>query len=148
MGNRLVGAVVAGGVAAGLFAVPATADPINAKNTTVITLFCDNSQTPYQVVVNGNGQFTPAHVLGSNAVFVPVAFGEITGTAVPSGAPAFVAPPTTKGQSASGHKNLTTCSFQTSFPVTPDEVQQAGLPAGTTSIETIGTVTGFFTGAH
>lgn len=147
MRKKLLGAVVAGGLAAGVFAVPATADPVNAKNSTTIPLTCDDGQT-YQVVVSGNGRFTPAHVIGSTAVFVPVAFGDITGTALPSGEPAFVEPPATKGQSAKNRNNLTTCSFVATFPVSPEEAEEFGLPAGTTTVRVVGTVTGFFTPAR
>ena len=146
MRNKLVGALLAGGLAAGLFAVPASADPVKSKNATIVPLVCDNGQT-YQVVVTGSGSFTPAHVIGSNAVFVPVAFGNVTGTAVPSGAPAFFEPPSTKGQSAK-NKELTTCTFETTFPVSPEEAEEFGLPAGTTAVRVVGTVTGFFTPAR
>ncbi|HEX2273867.1 MAG TPA: hypothetical protein VHG90_08340 [Acidimicrobiales bacterium] len=146
MRNKLVGALVAGGLAAGLFGVPASADPVKSENATIIPLVCDNGQT-YQVVVTGSGHFTPAHVIGSNAIFVPVAFGNITGTAVPSGAPAFFEPSSTKGQSAK-NKDLTTCTFETTFPVSPEEVEEFGLPAGTTAVHVVGTVTGFFTPAR
>jgi hypothetical protein len=146
MRRKLLGVLLAGGLAASLFAVPASAAPVNAKKATTIPITCDNGQT-YQVVVNGAGFFTPAHVIGSKSMFVPVAFGEITGTAVPSGAPAFDDPPVTKGQSGR-NRDLTTCSFEGSFPVTPEEAEEFGLPAGTTAVEVVGTVTGFFTPAR
>ena len=50
----------------------AAADPSNAKNSQLITATCGAQQL--QVSVNGNGEFTPAHVIGSTAVFVPTAF--------------------------------------------------------------------------
>ena len=46
----------------------AAADPTNAKNATQLELDCNG--TPYQVVVNGNGKFTPAHILDSTGVIV------------------------------------------------------------------------------
>lgn len=55
-------------------AAPASADP---KGDTV-ALTCEG--TTYMVVVNGNGMFTPAHDTGSNTTFIPVSFGEFTGT--------------------------------------------------------------------
>ena len=146
MRNKLAGALVAGGLAAGLFAVPASADPTNTKNAIVLPLVCNNGQTS-QVVVAGSGSFTPAHVIGSHVVFVPVAFSNVTGTAVPSGAPAFSEPSNTKGQSAK-NKQLTTCTFRTTFPVSPEEAEEFGLPAGTTAVRVVGTVTGFLTPAR
>src|SRR5262245_9176387 len=57
----------------------ASADPTNAKNAFPIQVACDNGHT-YNAVANGSGHFTPAHDLDSNAVVVPVAFGETTFT--------------------------------------------------------------------
>jgi hypothetical protein len=51
----------------------AAADPINAKNSLTFPATCDDGQT-IQVVVNGNGAWTPAHVVGSTAVFIPQPF--------------------------------------------------------------------------
>jgi len=45
----------------------AAADPANAKNSTQISAICNGH--PLMVVVNGNGEFTPAHVVGSTSVF-------------------------------------------------------------------------------
>ena len=56
-----------------VFAPTASADPVNAKNSLAFPATCDNGQT-VQVVVNGNGEFSPAHVVGSTAVFVPQLF--------------------------------------------------------------------------
>jgi hypothetical protein len=50
----------------------ASADPSNARNSLLITAICGGQQV--QVVVNGNGEFTAAHVVGSTSVFVPSAF--------------------------------------------------------------------------
>ena len=56
--------------------IPASvgADPIG----TVATLECDG--TTYEVIVNSNGQWSPAHDANSNAIFIPTAFGTFTGT--------------------------------------------------------------------
>src|SRR6266498_3610028 len=51
----------------------ALADPSNAENAQVIPASCDNGQS-YEVVVNGNGEFTPGHVVGSTSMFIPEAF--------------------------------------------------------------------------
>src|SRR2546428_13791132 len=55
-----------------VFAQSASADPLNAKNSSVFTANCGTTQL--MVVVNGNGEFTPAHVIGSTTVFIPTAF--------------------------------------------------------------------------
>ncbi len=144
MRNNVVGAVVASTLALGAFAGPASADPVEAKSAITFPMVCNNGQT-YQVVINGHAAFIPAHVVGSNEVFVPVAYGSITSTAVPSGTPLFSAPPRTKGESASSTNDLTTCSFDVVFPMTPAEVERFGLPSGTTGIRNVGTVTGFIT---
>ncbi len=66
----------------GVFAQSASADPVNAKNAGFFTAVCGSTQL--QVVVNGNGVFTPAHVIGSTSVFVPTAFN-LTFSFTPSG---------------------------------------------------------------
>ena len=48
----------------------ASADPLNAKTAAVFTANCGAAQV--LVVVNGEGEFTPAHVIGSTVV--PTAF--------------------------------------------------------------------------
>src|SRR2546428_13794463 len=55
-----------------VFAQSVSADPLNAKNSSVFTANCGATQL--RVVVNGNGEFTPAHVIGSTAAFIPTAF--------------------------------------------------------------------------
>jgi hypothetical protein len=40
--------------------------------------------TTYQVITNGNGDWTPARDSASNLVFHPTAFGEFSGTFTPS----------------------------------------------------------------
>ena len=103
-----VGTVVLGllGVTAGA----AAADPVNAKNAIRTTLRCDNGQA-YDVVVNGNGEFTPAHDLDSNAVLKPFAFGELTITVTDPGdnTRTFTEPATAKRNA--GKKDLVGCTF-------------------------------------
>jgi hypothetical protein len=60
----------------------AAADPINAKNSFTFPAACDGQTV--QFVVNGNGAFTPGHVVGSTAVFVLQAF-DITFQFTPTG---------------------------------------------------------------
>src|SRR5205823_9250668 len=59
------------------------ADPVNAKNSQQIQAVCPGA-APYTVVVNGNGEFTPAHLIGSTSVFIPTAF-DTTFTFTPPG---------------------------------------------------------------
>ena len=79
--KRLISLALATAVVA-VLAQAASADPTNAKNSQVITANCGAQQL--QVSVNGNGEFTPAHVIGSTAVFVPTAFN-VTFSFTPTG---------------------------------------------------------------
>ncbi|HEV2070290.1 MAG TPA: hypothetical protein VGR26_10890, partial [Acidimicrobiales bacterium] len=98
MMKKVLSTAAVAALSAGLWAAPVAADPVNSPNSDIVPLTCDNGQT-YDVVVSGGGDFTPGHIVGSNAIFVPVAFGEITGTALPSGTTAFEEPGSTKGKS-------------------------------------------------
>jgi hypothetical protein len=109
----------------------ALADPVNAKNSMVIPASCDNGQS-YQVSVNGNGEFTPAHDLGSTSVFVPQAF-DLTFEFTPTdGSPQSETDTSAKHNV---HGDLTTCTI---------DLTQT-FPEG--SFHLFGTVTGFFTPA-
>jgi hypothetical protein len=108
----------------------AAADPINAKNSFTFPAACDGQTV--QFVVNGNGAFTPGHVVGSTAVFVLQAF-DITFQFTPTGGE-----PVTETDTQSKHNpngDLVTCSF---------DVTQT-FPEGTFRL--FGTATGFFTPA-
>jgi hypothetical protein len=123
----LVAACAASGV---VLASPAGADPIHAKKATQIHAMC--GARTVNVVVNGNGIFSPAHVLGSTSVFIPTAF-DLTFTFTPTGG----SPMTdhnTASKAAPLH-NTTTCTI-------PLQTLFSG-PEGTATIQ--GTVTGFFT---
>ena len=146
MMKKLWSTAAVAALSAGLWTAPVGADPVKSPNSDIVPLTCDNGQT-YDVVVSGGGEFTPGHIVGSNAIFVPVEFGEITATALPSGTTAFVEPASPKGQSGK-NRDLTTCSFEFTFPVGPEEVEEFGLPAGTTAVRGVGTVTGFITPAR
>jgi hypothetical protein len=119
-------------VVLGVFAQTASADPVNAKKAQFFTAVCGSSQL--QVVVNGTGAFTPAHVIGSTAVFVPTAF-DITITFTPSGGGD---PEVDTEDSAKAHQpqNAVTCEL-------PAALNTVIFPEGTVKIS--GTVTGFFT---
>ena len=117
-----------------LFAQSASADPLNEKNSSVFTANCGATQL--MVSVNGNGEFTPAHVIGSTAVFIPTAFN-VTFSFTPTGG-------TTQSEtdtSAKAHqpKNAVTCEL-------PAALNTFTTPEGTFTVS--GTVTGFFTPAR
>jgi hypothetical protein len=69
-------AVVAGVLALGL-AASAGADPVNARDALLLTQDCGG--TMFDAVVNGRGEFTPAHELGGTRVFVPLQFLAFSG---------------------------------------------------------------------
>ena len=107
----------------------AAADPTHAKGATQLELVCNG--TPYQVVVNGNGNFTPAHIIGSTGVVVPYSL-DITFTFTPPGGPT-----ETETQTASKggpHQGAVDCTIP---------FQSFSGPQGTFTIQ--GTATGFLT---
>jgi hypothetical protein len=114
-----------------VFAQTASADPLNAKNSTVITAVCGGTQL--QLSVNGNGEFTPGHVIGSSSMFVPTAFNT-TFSFTPTGGTT----QTETDTSAKAHQpaNAVTCTL-------PAALNTFTNPFGTFTIS--GTVTGFFT---
>lgn len=119
-------------VVLGIFAQTASADPSNAKNAGFFTAVCGSTQL--QVVVNGNGTFSPAHVVGSTSVFIPTAF-DLTSTFTPSGggAPEVETETSSKAQTPT---NAVTCQL-------PAALNTFTFPEGTFVLS--GTVTGFFT---
>jgi hypothetical protein len=107
----------------------AVADPSQAKNSLQLELVCNG--TPYQVAVNGNGKFTPAHILDSTGVVVPYSL-DLTFTFTPPGGPT-----QTQTQTASKggpHKGAVDCTIP---------FQSFSGPQGTFTIQ--GTATGFLT---
>ena len=108
------------------------ADPVNAKNGMVFPASCDNGQS-YQVSVNGNGEFTPGHILGSSSMFVPEAC-DLTFDFTPTGGPTESETDTSSKHNV--HGELVTCSidFTQTIP-------------GVGSFHLFGTVVGFFTPA-
>jgi hypothetical protein len=117
-----------------VFAPGASADPLGAKSSLVIPATCDGQSA--QAVVNGNGEFTPAHVIGSTAVFIPTAFN-LTFSFTPTGG-------TTQSEtdtSAKAHQpsNAVTCEL-------PAALNTFTSPEGTFTLS--GFVTGFFTPAN
>jgi hypothetical protein len=116
-----------------VFAQDASADPVNAKKSSPFIANCGGPNL--MVVVNGNGEFTPAHVIGSTAVFIPTAF-DLTFSFTPTGG----ATESETDTSAKAHQpsNAVTCDL-------PAALNTFTSPEGTFTIS--GTVTGFFTPA-
>ena len=115
----------------GVFAAAVSADPVNAKFSLAFAATCDNGQT-VDVVVNGNGEFSPAHVVGSTTVFVPQAF-DLTFEFTPTGGQTMIETDTASKPNV--HGDLVTCSFDTTQT----------FPDGT--LHLFGTATGFLTPA-
>jgi hypothetical protein len=145
MRKTILGAVVAAGLlAAG--AIPAPAAPPERE---VIPLVCDNGES-YDVVVNGNGSFTPGRIVGDTRVLVPIAFGDFAFRAVlPDGE--VIEDSLDEGESKGGGnvamrnpRPTVTCTFSETFTL-PEDDEEFGLPAGT-EVTFSGSVTGYLTG--
>ena len=108
----------------------ASADPGNAKSAIRVNATCGAKAVT--AIVNGNGVFAPAHVVGSTSMFIPTAFN-LTFTFTPTTGSATVEHETSA--KAAPIKNTVTCTIplQTLFTS----------PQGTGTLQ--GTVTGFFT---
>jgi hypothetical protein len=129
--RRLCMALTLGILLLAALAQGAAADPINAKNSLTFPATCDDGQR-IQVVVNGGGAWTPAHVVGSTAVFIPQAF-DLTFEFTPTGGETVTETDTSSKHNV--HGELVTCSFDVT------EV----FPEGT--LHLFGSATGFFTPA-
>lgn len=130
MFRRLTALLAVGVLGAAVFAQGASADPTNAKNSFSVPANCEGQTV--QFVVNGNGDYTPAHVVGSTAVFIPQSFDlrfEFTPTGGETESETFT------GSKRNPHGDLVTCSI--------DATESAD--EGT--FRAVGTVTGFFTPA-
>ena len=130
MSKRLWAALALGilGVAASIQL--AAADPIGAKNSFGFPVTCDGQSV--EVVVNGNGTFNVAHVVGSTAVFVPEAL-DVTFQFTPTVGPAQTE--TTIVSKHNVHGDVVTCRFDVTETVI----------GGTARL--FRTATGFFTSA-
>ena len=122
----LIGACV---VATAVLVSPAGADPIRAKNALRIQAACGTRTLT--AVTNGNGVFTPAHIVGSTSVFIPTSFN-LTLTFTPTGGTTMTDHNTAAKAARVRHTITCTIPLQ-SFPS----------PQGTFTIQ--GTVTGFIT---
>lgn len=126
--------------AAGASAAPPDAEILSGVE-------CDNGQT-YDVWVNGNGDFTPGHVVDSTTVFVPISFGDVAFTVVtPDGAVTEIEEEHTlaKGQGKVATHNpreAVSCTFSETFVL---EVEEMGFPAGS-EVTFTGTVVGYVSG--
>lgn len=129
MKRRLLVLVASGAFAATAIAPTAGADPIHSKNALQLQAVCAGQTL--NVVVNGNGEFTPAHIIGSTSVFIPSSFN-ITFTFTPTGGSTMTETDTTA--KAAPLRNTITCTIP---------FQSFSAPEGTFTIQ--GTVTGFFT---
>jgi hypothetical protein len=129
--RRLCVALTLGILMLAALAQGAAADPINAKNSFSFPATCGGQTV--QLVVNGNGEFTPAHLVGSTAVFIPEAFNVTFEFTLP-GEP--TQSETDTSSKPNVHGDLVTCSF---------DVTQTFPEGGT--IHLFGTATGFFTPA-
>lgn len=129
MRRHLLAFFAAAALAAAAFVASAGADPIHAKNAFRVSATC-GSRT-LTAVTNGNGTFTPAHIVGSTSVFVPTAFN-LTTTFTPTGG-AMTTDHNT-AHKAAHPRNLMTCTIP---------FQSFTSPQGTFTIQ--GTVTGFLT---
>ena len=129
--RRLCVALTLGILMLAALAQGAAADPINAKNSFSFPATCGGQTV--QLVVNGNGEFTPAHVVGSTALFIPEAFNVTFEFTLP-GEP--TQSETDTSSKSNVHGDLVTCSF---------DVTQTFPEGGT--IHLFGTATGFFTPA-
>jgi hypothetical protein len=131
---RRFAAIAVCAFAASVFGQSASADPVNAKKSARATALCGTQEV--QVALNGNGIWTPGHVIGSTAMFIPTAFN-LTFTFTPTGG----APQTETLTAAKQHqpKNVVTCEL-------PTALNTDTTPQGTATLS--GTATGFFTPAH
>ena len=103
-----------------LLAVGVSAPTVNAdpKPNSDVTLTCDGQD--YDIVVAGNGAWTPAHDLNSTLVATPIAFGEFNGVFTPTGGTPqpFTDPPFAKPNPPRTRNLIIECTYTVSgaFP--------------------------------
>jgi hypothetical protein len=128
--RRLCVALTLGILMLAALAQGAAADPINAKNNFSFPADCGGQTV--QFVLNGNGDFTPGHVVGSTTVYVVQSFN-VTFEFTPTGGETMSE--TAARSKGNVHGDLVTCTFNVTQSV----------PDGT--FHFFGTATGFFTPA-
>jgi hypothetical protein len=112
-GKAAFSALVVAGALVGISA-PAGAAPVNAKTVGIVNVDCGSGT--FQVATMGNGDWTPAHVIGTNQVFIPTAFGEFTGTFTPTGGtPTTETEPAISKPSPRNGKDVVHCSYTLHF---------------------------------
>ena len=134
--RRLASLLAIAVLAAALVAGTASAAPSNAPNATVVTLDCGSAGT-FDVVINGNGEWSPGHLLSGNGVVIPLSFSEQTITVRDAEGNVIdeqVQPAATKGRARANGRERVTCSFTATF-------EDEGL-----TITAAGSVTGFLAG--
>jgi hypothetical protein len=114
---------------AAALAPTAGADPVNAPNGFQLQAVCNG--TTYQVVGNGNGKFSPAHIVDSTAVFIPYSFDLTFTSTSPTGE---TVTDTETSSKAAPLSNPVTCTIP---------AQSLETPEGTVTIQ--GSVTGALT---
>lgn len=141
--RRSVTAVAAGSAALLLVVAPAASAAPPERDT--FAAECDDGGS-YEVTVHGNGTWTPARIVGSTDVFIPVTFSDLTFTAVlPDGTEIVESEPGVDAKGDVAMRNprpLLTCQVSASFVL--DEAED-GLPAGT-ELHFSGTVSGHLVG--
>ncbi len=124
--TRLVIAIVSSLLLVALTGGVVSAAPTQAKSASTFLLDCANGQT-YTIVVNGNGDFTPGHIVDSDGRnVIPVAF-DITATI--NGTVAFHDFSVKPGQKKGLRGDVISCSFSGSFtdPGTGDVYEVFGI---------------------
>jgi hypothetical protein len=121
--KRLCTALVSGIIAMAAFAPGAAADPRNGE---LVPLSCDGQSL--EVVVNGNGDFTPGHVVGDTSVFVLQSIDatfEFTPTGGQTESESFTR------SKANPHGDLVTCTFDFSETSPEGTFHASGTVTGT-----------------
>ena len=121
----------------------AHADPLTPASDT-FDLVCGGDT--FEVVVSGNGLFTPAHDVDSNTVFVPTSFGDTdvtvriadTGEVIDE----FTDPAMWKGKATKERRTSTSCTYTIVFEFHDEELEEHLL------ITASGSVEGFYTPAR
>jgi hypothetical protein len=137
---RTRSALLVTGVAIATSLLGASAASADPKGET-FPVVCENGVI-YEVTINGNGEFTPAHDSASNSILVPTAFGELHGTITDADGNVideFVDPAASKGSSDSQTRATTTAC---TFTIT-DSFDDPDL--GPLTFTGVGSVTGFIT---
>lgn len=88
-----------------------SAAPTNAKKAQTLTLVCGGLS--FEIVLNGNGTFTPGHIIGDTQKFIPVSISIVATDA--SGAVLFQDTTTKGGQRKGQQGSLLNCTFSDTF---------------------------------